>query len=252
VIELRAHIPFSVTAVAIGLAVAGTICILGSSVGRSDLWNARTQDHNRSQSADHLESHEHGVEHDHALAHEEGHADEHTPALLFFHLFHPAHMLFSATATAAMFFRYDRRWLKAIIVGLIGAIGVCGISDIVMPQVSLMILGARAPWHLCVWEHPGLVLPFAFVGVLVGLGASSSVTHGTIVSHSLHVFASTLASIFYMVGPLGGVAWIDIIGKMFLFIVLAVMVPCCLSDIVFPMLMTRPGRERFEREPHAH
>jgi len=161
-------------------------------------------------------------------------------------------MLFSATATAAMFFRYDRRWFKAIIIGLIGAVGVCGISDVVMPQFSLMILGTHAPWHICVWEHPSLVLPFAFVGVFVGLGASASVMHGTIVSHSLHVFASTMASIFYMVGPLGGLAWIDIIGKMFLFIVLAVMVPCCLSDIVFPMLMTTAGREQFEKEPHAH
>ena len=90
------------------------------------------------------------------------------------------------------------------------------------------------------------------VGVLVGIGASASVMHGTIMSHSLHVFASTMASIFYMVGSLGEVAWIGIIGKMLVFIVLAVMVPCCLSDIVFPMLMTRAGREEFEKEPHAH
>ncbi len=245
VVELRAHVPFSVTAVAIGLIVAGAICIIGLSGTRGAGWNEGVSPaHGRSVGTSPVtsEGHDHVDDRDEA----------HSPARLFFHLFHPAHMLFSATATAAMFFRYDRRRLKAIIIGLIGAVGVCGVSDVVMPQISLMILGIHAPWHICVWEHPGLVLPFAFVGVLVGISASASVMHGTIVSHSLHVFASTMASIFYMVEPLGGTAWIDIIGKMFIFIVLAVMVPCCLSDIVFPMLMTRAGRDEFEREPHAH
>jgi len=265
VVELRAHVPFSVTAVAIGLIVAGTICILGLS-GTSNQDQANRHGETIGQVAADRD-HDHGPsdKHGHDLADDvddahvapadplhDDHDHAHAPALMFFHLYHPAHMLFSATATAAMFFRYDRRWLKAIVVGLIGAIGICGISDIVMPQTSLMILGVKAPWHVCVWEHPGLVLPFAFVGVLVGIGASASVTHGTIISHSMHVFASTMASIFYMVGPLGGVAWIDIIGKMFIFIVLAVMIPCCLSDIVFPMLMTRAGREQFEKEPHTH
>jgi hypothetical protein len=264
--ELRAHVPFSVTAVAIGLIVAGTICILGYSTGPESAWSEHSHAAHAAGHGAEGNGHDHDHDHDHDHNHAEpvggastdtpsdghDHDHDHTPALLFFHLFHPAHMLFSATATAAMFFRYDRRVSKAIIIGLIGAIGVCGISDIVMPQFSLFILGAETPWHICVWEHPGLVLPFALVGVLVGTAAAASVMHGTVVSHSLHVFASTMASIFYMVGPLGAVDWIDRVGAVFLFVVLAVMVPCCLSDIVFPMLMTRSGRAEFEEEPHAH
>jgi uncharacterized membrane protein YraQ (UPF0718 family) len=160
-------------------------------------------------------------------------------------------MLFSGAATAAMFMRYERRVLKAVVIGLIGAIGVCGISDIVMPHASLLILGTETPWHICVWEHPGLVLPFAFIGVFIGV-AAGGVVRSTILSHSLHVFASTMASIFYMVGPLGVVAWIDRIGVVFLFVVLAVLIPCCLSDIVFPMWLTQSGRRRYEAEPHVH
>lgn len=225
VVELREHVPFSVSAVAIGLIAAGTICVLGFGF--------------------------HGdVESSRAAAH--SHSGSLNPAELFFHLFHPAHMLFSAAATTAMFCRYERRMVKAILIGLIGAVGVCGISDIVMPHLSLIILGTPAPWHICVYEHPDMTLPFAAVGVAVGIAASGSVIRSTIISHSLHVFASTMASIFYMVGPLGVVAWIDDLGKVFLFVVIAVVVPCCLSDIVFPMMMSKSGRDWYTREPHRH
>lgn len=254
-VELREHVPFSVSAVAIGLIVAGAICILGDAVARMS--TARNVDATSSAA---------GYEHEHQgddpadgrriEAHsEDGHGeDAHGPvfARSFFHLFHPAHMLFSAAATAAMFVRYERRLGKAVIVGLIGAVGVCGISDVVMPHMSLLVLGVTMPWHICVWEHPDLVMPFAGVGVFIGIAASSGVSKSTVISHSLHVFSSTMASIFYMVGPLGVVAWIDRIGIVFMFVILAVLVPCCLSDIVFPMLMSRAGRRQYEAEPHAH
>ena len=228
-VELREHLPFSVSAVAIGLIVAGTMCILVSGFVEDGV--AETV-------------------HDH-VGGDEGH--DHGPqfAQLFFHLFHPAHMLFSAAATTAMFRRYDRKITKAIVVGIVGAIGVCGISDIIMPHISLSILGVRTPWHICVVKHPGLVLPYAGIGVLVGILAAGGVVRSTVISHSLHVLASSMASIFYMVGPLGIVAWIDRAGEVFLFVVLAVMLPCCVSDIVFPLLMTRAGRSQYVEEPHT-
>ncbi|MFQ5495180.1 MAG: hypothetical protein ACE5EX_07340 [Phycisphaerae bacterium] len=222
-VELREHVPFSVSAVAIGLTLAGLICLLGF------------------------------VGSDEVAAGGDGHASHAAhPALLFFHLFHPMHMLFSATATTAMFCRYESRAGKAVVIGLIGSIGVCGVSDIVMPQLSLVLLGSAGPWHVCVYEDPGTVLPFAAVGVLVGLLAAGGVMRSTIISHSLHVFASTMASVFYMIGPLGILAWIDDLGMVFLFVVLAVVVPCCVSDIVFPLLMSHAGRERYTQDPHAH
>lgn len=217
-IELREHVPFSVSAVAIGLIVAGAICIVGFGDEQERANGASIE-----------------------------------PAIQFFHLFHPAHMLFSAAATTAMFRRYDRKIGKAVIIGLVGAIGVCGVSDIVLPHVSLMLMGTgNLHWHICIVEHPSLVLPFAGVGVLMGIGASAGVTRSTLISHSLHVLASTMASIFYLVGPLGLVAWIDDLGQVFLAVVIAVMVPCCLSDIVFPVLMSRDSREIYKNEPHAH
>lgn len=228
--ELRDHVPFSVSAVVLGLILAGILCLI--TVSMADLFAPGAVDH-----GDHT--------HDHA--------DGQTPLhLMFFHLFHPAHMFFSGAATTAMFCRYDKSVAKAVVVGALGAIGVCGVSDIVMPQFSLWILGAEAPWHICILEEPGLVLPFAAVGVLVGLGAAAGVARSTLFSHSLHVFASTMASIFYMVGPLGMTEWIHDIGQVFFFVVLAVLIPCCLSDIVFPLWMSKEGRNRYEASGHAH
>jgi hypothetical protein len=267
-IELREHMPFSVSAVAMGLIAAGVICVIGFAQLREPEGAAgpaaaavAPDDHAGDDHAGHDHAADDHAGHDHPPlpaagdGHDHGHDHAHDsrdPGILFFHLFHPAHMLFSATATTAMFRRYDRKVGKAVIVGLLGAIGVCGVSDILMPQVSLMILGISAPMHICLIEHPGLVLPFAFIGVLVGVAATGGVMRSTVFTHSLHVLASTMASIFYMVGPMGMVAWIGQIGVVFLFVVVAVMLPCCFSDIIFPLLLTRRGHEEFLHTPHHH
>jgi hypothetical protein len=233
--ELVEHLPFSVSAVAVGLTIAGIICF----VAPAERIEPGHGSHVAAPAGGSAAEEAHGSGGD-------GHAHVHdNPFQDLFHLFHPMHMLFSAAATTAMFWRYERRMIKAVIVGLAGAIGVCGLSDIVMPHVALTMLGKHVPWHICVIEHPQMVLSFAAVGVIVGLAASGGVRHSTFYSHSLHVFSSTMASIFYLIGPLGRLAWIDSIGIVFLFIIIAVMVPCCLSDIVFPLFLARVGRERY-------
>ena len=60
-----------------------------------------------------------------------------------------------------------------------------------------------------------------------------------------------MASIFYLIGPLGRLGWIDDVGVVFLFIIVAVMVPCCLSDIVFPLFLAKGARKRYQQEDHA-
>jgi len=214
-VELVAHLPFSVSSVAIGLTFAGLICYLAPAAATA--------------SGDH---HGGGV-------------------YTLFHLFHPMHMFFSAAATTAMFWRYDRSPYKAVIIGLIGAVGVCGVSDIVFPQLSLAIMGKSTPWHICIVQNPSLVLPFAAMGVIVGLSSAGGVSRSTLFSHSLHVLASTAASIFYLVAGMKPLEWVDDLGHTFIFVIVAVMVPCCLSDIVFPLLMSKNARDK-ARLAHAH
>jgi hypothetical protein len=265
--ELVTHLPFSVGSVAAGLVVAGIICFLspateGLPPGRSDIVSEPAGSgeepahvHDPFEETEH--EHDHAAEdpHDHgespadARAHDHDHDSGFRP---LFHLFHPLHMFFSAAATTAMFWRYDKKLVKALLVGMIGAVGVCGISDIAMPHASLLLLGKHLPWHVCVLEHPGMVLPFAAVGVVVGLLAAVGVARSTIFSHSIHVSVSTMASIFYMIQGYGRLAWIDDLGWIFCFIILAVMVPCCLSDIVFPLAMSRTARKAYAQEACCH
>jgi len=167
-----------------------------------------------------------------------------------FHIFHPTHMLFSATATTAMFWRYERRIFKAAIVGFLGAILVCGASDILIPYASGFLLGATMEPHICIFEHPGLVLPFALMGVLTGFLAAEHIVRATFFSHAAHVLISSSASLLYLVS-FGLGHWIDNAGWVFIFVVLAVMIPCCFSDIVFPLLVvTKEGEPRPPRRHH--
>ncbi len=238
--ELVQHLPFSVSSVAIGLVIAGMVCFLTPAdivPGETGPARPGCGEVHATPPGDAAAADPHAG-HDHAG----------NPFLSLFHLFHPMHMLFSAAATTAMFWRYERRVWKAVIVGLVGAIGVCGLSDIVMPQAAITMMGKHVPWHICLILHPRMVVSFAAVGILVGLTASISVEQSTFFSHSLHVFSSTMASIFYLIGPFGRLEWIESVGTFFLFIIIAVMVPCCLSDIVFPLLLARGARDKYRKE----
>ena len=70
-----------------------------------------------------------------------------------YHVFHPLHMLFSAAATTAMFWRHERKFIKALLIGFFGAVGVCGISDILMPYISGYLLGVKMELHICIIKH---------------------------------------------------------------------------------------------------
>ena len=168
-----------------------------------------------------------------------------------FHVFHPAHVLISAVATTAMFFKHEKRVLKAVVVGFIGSIMICGLSDIFFPFVGGMILGAEMHMHICLLENPGLVFPFAFVGVVAGLLITKSFEKSTQYSHSAHVFISSAASILYLLG-FGLTDWIHVIGGVFLVTIVAVMVPCCASDIIFPLACVHRDCQHSQELTHDH
>ena len=154
-----------------------------------------------------------------------------------FHVFHPAHVLFSAVATTAMFRKHDGNVLKAIAVGFIGSITICGLSDIFIPFWGGIILQQEMQFHICILEEPGLVFPFAIVGVIAGMFVTKSFEKSTEYSHSAHVFLSSVASILYLIA-FGLTEWVHVLGGVFMVTIFAVMIPCCASDIAFPLACT--------------
>jgi len=154
-----------------------------------------------------------------------------------FHVFHPIHILLSAIVTTAMFWKHQRSFIKALIIGFLGSILICGLSDILLPYIGGRIIGKEMDLHICILEHPNIILPFAVIGTVSGFLVPNAIEKSTEFSHSLHVLVSSMASILYLIS-FGITEWTHMIGGIFLITIVAVMLPCCVSDIIFPLTFT--------------
>lgn len=156
-----------------------------------------------------------------------------------FHLLHPTHMLLSSIVTAAMFRLHRGSVGSSIAVGFLGATVICMISDVLFPYMGGAVLGARMSLHLDLLEHPWIVVIPGLVGAAIG----ALTGRWTRCPHAAHVLISTLASLFYLMafGLVGGVLIFPLV---FVVLFLAVWIPCCMSDIVFPLLFVKKRRRR--------
>ncbi len=153
-----------------------------------------------------------------------------------FYVLHPLHVVLSAGVTTAMYRKYTRgRLLPAILVGYLGSIGVATLSDSVVPYIGELLLNLpHAEAHIGFIEEWQIVNPAAFLGIAIGLWKSN-----TRFTHAGHVLISTWASLFHTIMALGEtVEWIKFL-PIFAFLFMAVWLPCCLSDIIFPLLFTK-------------
>ena len=173
-------------------------------------------------------------------------------ALLFqqarasFHLFHPLHICLSAIATTSLFWRYERNIARAVWVGAWGTTLPCGLSDYVFPYIGGRLLGQPMELHVCIVKEPQLFFSFLALGILGGFWAESRLRGSHLFSHGAHVLVSSAASLLYLVS-FGFTSWmtdVQNIFPVFAIIVLAVWVPCCISDIIIPVATAHRG--------HAH
>ncbi|MFC2058698.1 hypothetical protein ACFLTS_03525 [Chloroflexota bacterium] len=155
-----------------------------------------------------------------------------------FHTLHPIHVVLSAIVTTAIYRHYQGSIWVAVGIGLVGSIAICSISDVILPYLGGRMLGATMSFHLCLVEHPWLVLPGAFVGVAIGL-----YSRWTKFPHFGHVLISTWASLFYMTA-FGEMDWLPMLPLVFIVLFIAVWIPCCTSDIVFPLLFRKGAKRR--------
>jgi len=153
-----------------------------------------------------------------------------------FYVFHPSHVLLSALATTAMYKLHKKAKLGAIIlIGYLGSVGIATLSDSLIPYLGEVLL--RLPdkeMHLGFIEKWWLINPLAFAGIAIAYFRPR-----TKMPHAGHVLLSTWASLFHILMALGGqISWIKAL-VIFLFLFLAVWIPCCVSDIVFPLLFVK-------------
>lgn len=153
-----------------------------------------------------------------------------------FWTFHPAHVLLSALVTTAMYRLHSKGGISAtLLIGYIGSVGIATLSDSLIPYVGEYILGLpNKGIHLGFIEKWWLVNPLALLGIAI-----ARCWPHTKFTHAGHVLLSTWASLFHMTMALGDtlsfMTWVFL--PVFLF--LAVWVPCCTSDIIFPLLFAR-------------
>lgn len=171
------------------------------------------------------------------------HAPRSLSAALFWTL-HPAHVLLSALVSAAMFTRHGRRTLLGIVVvGYVGSVGIATLSDCVIPYVGESLLGlSNRGIHLGLVEKWWLVNPLAAVGILLGWFWPH-----TELPHFGHVLLSTWASLFHLTMAMDGEYGVFRYAAAAVFLFLAVWIPCCTSDIVFPLACTAGGPFRRRR-----
>jgi len=163
-----------------------------------------------------------------------------------FHISHPLHLTLSAIATTSVFWRHERQLLKAVLVGGLGTVIPCGLSDYIFPFIGGRLLGQPLELHLCVVEHPMLVFPFVALGIVGGLLFEERMSGSSLFSHGAHVFVSSLASLLYLVG-FGFTSWMSdthLLFPVFSVVVIAVWIPCCISDIVIPIGAVHQEGER--------
>lgn len=148
---------------------------------------------------------------------------------------HPVHVFLSALVTAGMYRLNGKGRLYAtILIGYVGSIGIATLSDSLIPYAGEMLLDLpHRQVHLGFIEKWWLVNPLAGAGILVAY-----VKPSTKLPHAGHVFLSTWASLFHIMMALDSPLNATIILGTALFLFLSVWVPCCTSDIVFPLIFS--------------
>ena len=175
------------------------------------------------------------------------HAPQEISNALFYTL-HPIHVVLSALATTSMYRLWGKGTVwRAIIIGYTGSIGIATLSDVIIPYLGGSLLNISMELHVPFIETESmpfigmakwqLVNSAAAIGIAVGLWKPR-----TQFPHLGHVFLSTWASLFSFTA-FGIADWIPLLHFIFLFLFLAVWLPCCLSDIVYPLLFVRKNGE---------
>lgn len=156
-----------------------------------------------------------------------------------FHSLHFMHLLFAGTGVILTYRKYSKSFIGSVLVGVLVPTVFCTLSDAIIPYWGGKLANLDMEFHWCFLSHISTVLPFLAAGLLNGwvisLHSENKHMFYSTWSHFAHIFISSMASVFYLVS-FGFDKWYDHFGFVFLFLIVAVIMPCTLSDLVVPML----------------
>ncbi len=153
-----------------------------------------------------------------------------------FEVLHPVHVLLSALVTTGMFRLHGSgKILPTIIIGYVGAVGIATLSDCIIPYLGEWMLAMpNRGLHIGLFDEWWLVSLMAVAGIVIAYFWPR-----TKLPHAGHVLLSIWASLFHMTSALGTDFDLTTILLTPVFLFLAVWIPCCTSDIIFPLLFPK-------------
>ncbi|MDH4238695.1 MAG: hypothetical protein OEW48_03945 [Phycisphaerae bacterium] len=181
-----------------------------------------------------------------------------------FAIFHPAHVLLSAIVTASMFRLHSekKRFVLVLVVGFFGSVGIATLSDIIIPHIGAELMGLDVPTHGDVYhaeegseeeghttmghehEEHGLHLGFIEEWYIVNPAALLGIFIAyflprTKFPHAGHILISTWASSSYILMNMQSDMTVVVLGGILVTLFVATWLPCCVSDIIFPLLFVK-------------
>ena len=167
-------------------------------------------------------------------------------AHLLFHSFHFLHIIFAVTGSLITFSRFSNNMVRGAITAVISSLFFCTLSDVILPYLSGRILGVSMHFHLCLASELHNVIPFLLIGLVNGLvmsrHSSNTKVFYSLGSHFSHILISSLASLFYLISE-GFSNWCPQMGVIFIFLMIAVVVPCTFADIIVPVFFAKLKKE---------
>jgi len=159
-------------------------------------------------------------------------------AISMFYIAHPLHILFSSIVSSAIFYNHTKKIVPAIIVSIFVSLFIGTLSDSILPYLGSYLFQIPISFHLPALENPILIFGASLVGASFGIAIRK-----TKFPHFLHVFISVFASLFYIFAYSTNFSMLTIF-LIFIITSVSVIVPCCLSDIVFPIIFQNRLRSK--------
>ena len=127
------------------------------------------------------------------------------------------------------------KFIKVLIVGYVGSIAIGTLSDSLIPYWGETLLDmSQRHAHIGFIEKWYFVNPVAIVAIVIAYFYPI-----TKFPHASHVLISTWASLFHIIMAVNKGSQAVPYFAIFIFLFIAVWLPCCFSDIVFPMLFVK-------------